>query len=397
MLHAHPAVALAGDGAFPFFKFLRNALAAKLGLGHSFDFDEPLHDYYFDRRRLFTGIQEADLEVAIDAEELARLRALMQRWCTDNDQYAPWLAPHLDQLGGETYGQVLAGLWPLVVRAYGGPDTAVAGIKEVWTGEFVPALLRSDDQLKVIYLTRDPRGVAASKKHRAEKYPWLFMGRQWRKLAALGWLYGRGASPARARTLALRFEDLITDPVGATEDICRFLELDWHPAMVDPAGFVNGRGRPWRQNTAYQARGAAGFDPATCRRWRGALARREIELIEFLCAPEMLLWDYELTGDWPPAAGADLILDPPAVPADELAGWITRTMDCSAAYTAEALARERLRYDLLDRGRGLELDRLGPLIERAFLTREVFKALLETAEGRGPGATPTREGDRRER
>ena len=95
MLHAHPRIALASDGTFPFYKFLRDALESGVGNAAGWGGDAPLADYYFNAhtRRTFEAIQSAILDLPIAAPELDRLRTAVARWCVGHPQYAPQAGP----------------------------------------------------------------------------------------------------------------------------------------------------------------------------------------------------------------------------------------------------------------------------------------------------------------
>ena len=47
-------------------------------------------------------------------------------------------------------------------------------IKEVWVDEFAPLLSKSNGQLKILHIIRDPRSVVASNFKSDNKYPLLF-------------------------------------------------------------------------------------------------------------------------------------------------------------------------------------------------------------------------------
>ncbi len=378
MLDAHPRIALASDPYLPFFKAFRTRMAA--GLGIVVDADAPLGDYYFSATglALFETIQEASLDVPLDRTELAGLRERIRAYGGD---YAPRLMPHLERVTGETYAEALHSMLGVVEEHGGKRGAEVVGFKEVWADEFIPCVARSFPDARFIQIVRDPRAVCASKNSRRPRYPWLFLARQWRKLAALAWSYG-GAARFDGRVLRLRYEDLVTEPEKTARDVCDFLGLPYADVMVVPAGWVDGAGRPWAQNTSFGV-GERRFDAGAIERWRQALASEEVALVETLCGPEMALHGYGLTVT--DRAGADdLVLAAPRVSDGDLAPWIHEVGGNDALTTAVEMAKEAVRRALLRASRD-DLAAVDPrVIEGSFLLREVFGAARD-ALAAGPG------------
>lgn len=90
-------------------------------------------------------------------------------------------------------------------------------------------LVRDGRDVALAYLERDkgPSSVAEAAFH-------------WHLRVARGRRSGERLGPDRYREY--RYEDLIDDPEATVRDICRFLELDYHPQMLDygdaAAGFL---------------------------------------------------------------------------------------------------------------------------------------------------------------
>jgi hypothetical protein len=100
---------------------------------------------------------------------------------------------------------------------------------------------RVPDSVRIVFLTRDGRGVFNSRRTSG------FTDRE----AALAWLrYNERALAVLSRNIPadrlyrLRYEDLMADPAGAIADLCTFLGLEWEEDMmrVDPTRhhIVNG-------------------------------------------------------------------------------------------------------------------------------------------------------------
>jgi len=308
MMNAHRRIAFASDPYSWIFKSFRNAVAADL-FG-SIDEDAPLDDYYFDadRQELMTRLQATSL--ARPVGDLDR-KKLLERTAAKAQPFSPAIVPHLDRLSGRTFADLLTAGLAIIRDTYGDADTSLVGFKEVWTNEFASHVLQISPEAKVIYIVRDPRAAAASNNVTDAKYPWVFLARQWRKLATYAWL----AQNAGDRACIVRFEDLVIDPMHETRRLCEFLGVEFDGVSVDPTRFVDGSGAPWRQNTSY-AEPKRGFDADAVERWREVLTPDEVAFIDTLCLPEMLAFGYE--PDTPSAPA----FEPPPLSMDQLSEWI---------------------------------------------------------------------------
>jgi hypothetical protein len=107
-----------------------------------------------------------------------------------------------------------------------------------------------------------------------------------RDLAALG--------PQRA--LEVRYETLVSEPARTLEAVCRFLELDFEPAMLEF----------WRSSPEHIGAHHSDliFNPVTTRsvnKWKKEMSPREVRHFELLAGRELRALGYEITdrsGDW---------------------------------------------------------------------------------------------------
>lgn len=344
MLATHPDIAFASDPFPQVYKAFRNAVAHSLDGFEGFDPDAPLGDYYFDERqqRLHRAIGATRLDLPTHGVDLDGLRAAIAARCR---LFSPRIAPHLDALRGGTFRALVDSGLGIVRTAYGDPRSRVVGTKEVWTGEFAAHLLDAFDDAKVICIVRDPRAVAASNNVGKAKYPWLFLARQWRKLAALAWVLAE-RSPAHAgRVKVIRYEDLIREPERRIGELCDFIGVALHRDLLDPATYRDGDRARWSQNTSYGAP-RQGFDTASMERWKTVLDAREVRFVEALCHAEMALFGYLPERFRPGDVSVDWALHPPRVAAPELSDWIRPYSPGPDALLREA-ALEALRVRLL--------------------------------------------------
>lgn len=370
-LNAHPMMAIAADPFTEVLKALRSEEAATLGL--SVPVMAPLGNYYFEPEGLLLLDQllnrtTLDCEFTIwDREHL--LEILAPR-C---EAYSGSLVPLLKMMDGSTYRELLDSLLNLVCEAYGNSQTKVVGFKEVWTNEFIPALARTYPNARFLTVCRDPRAVCASKNIREDRYPWTFMSIQWRKLTAMDYMF-RHDPILKGRIYSMRYEDYITEPEKTTREICEFLEIDWHPNIADHTSYKDGNGNPWVQNTAY-GKGAVSFDTTALERWRHTLSKREIELIEMMCGPEMELRGYERVYT-PVAPAGGMLLNPPCIKDEEQAAWMRGIIPNNPASITTELAHETIRQALIEIDDAHRANVLEEVVKSAFLDRQILDAII---------------------
>ena len=257
-------------------------------------------------------------------------------------EFSPEVAARADALEGETFTDVLRSAFSIVRESYGSAESKVAAFKTAWTDEFAGHVLDALPDARVIHILRDPRAVCASKNARPDKYPWLFLIRQWRKLAVFTWLAGQNPS-WRDRLLMIRYEDLIAQPEDWAEKIAAFLGIDPDPAMADARTFRDTGGHQWGGNSSHFENVYA-FNRASADKWKRALEPQEIAYIEHLCLPEMGIFGYEPTVEVTPEIPEALVFDPPRVPEDSLAKWIRPYEIASPEALIREMALESLRY-----------------------------------------------------
>jgi hypothetical protein len=85
-------------------------------------------------------------------------------------------------------------------------------------------------EARMIHLVRDGRDVALSLRE-------VWFGTRSIEKAALDWKAAIEVARREAKSLRhymeIRFEDLILDPARTLKQICEFIEIAWHPAMLD--------------------------------------------------------------------------------------------------------------------------------------------------------------------
>ena len=369
ILNAHPKISVASDPYFDFFKCYRTTIGNKLGLRLSTT--EPLGDYYFSSNdtRLLHEILNSDLDLPFNASDRILLtKELFNRAKT----YSPAICKFLGSaVKGETYKELLDNLLDIMAMAYGKPGCLFIGFKEVWANEFIPALAYAYPEARFIQIIRDPRAVSASKNAKNTCYPWLFLGRQWRKLTALSWLNQQNHT-IRERVLTLLYEDLVNDSTRTIKELCSFLKIEYFEAMARPDDFIDGSGQQWRQNTNYGV-GGISFDTQATQRWKTSLMKDEQNFIVYLCYPEMALFGYN--SDHEPQMDEDLLISPPLVLAERLAEWIKNAMPNNPLNTVLNLSHEKIRYALLNMKQDKFEKADEELVNASFLDLQIANAI----------------------
>ena len=349
MLNAHPQIAFASDPFAPVFKAFRNTAARAHGI--AIDLDAPLDDYYFhaEKQRLREAVESSDPYLPLQGWPPEELR---QRIVAGASRFSARICERLDLLNMSSFAAAIESGFSCVGVVYGDSATRAVGFKEVWTGEFAPLILREFPQARVIYVVRDPRAVCASKNVHAEKYPWLFLVRQWRKLAAIGW-YMKHCPEWSRRVLLLRYEDLIQAPETVVQEISEFLGLPVSKTLLDPRLFTDGSGETWVQNSSYFKNGRT-YERGSIDKWREVLVDGELQLVEAACYWEMRLFDYTVERFDPGAPDPVWFMSPPVVPERDLAVWIRPFSDTRPDRVVADCALDFARHCVLTSGKTCE-------------------------------------------
>ena len=153
----------------------------------------------------------------------------------------------------------------------------------------VPTLLAWFPNAKIVHTFRDPRAILASEhkkrlqqlqnrsSKRQQQGDWLgalayraaapvasllivlYITSAWLRAAHLHYRYQR-RYPNHYRMS--RFEDLVGEPEENVQELCRFLDLQFHADMLNPP----------RVDSSFERKQETGFDPQTLDRWQDALS-----------------------------------------------------------------------------------------------------------------------------
>lgn len=155
----------------------------------------------------------------------------------------------------------------------------------------------AEDELKFIYVLRNPFDVMASLKHSHIHTGWRGY-RDLLEVQARNWRRSTSAILARAYAerqnfLVIRYEDFVRDPVGSGSHLCEFVGVDFEKdAMLNREEYAY-----HDTNTSFPERFAKREDKATyiyqAESRKACLTRAEIELISHICGETALSLGYE--------------------------------------------------------------------------------------------------------
>jgi hypothetical protein len=142
---------------------------------------------------------------------------------------------------------------------------------------------------RVVHMLRDPRDVLASQRamwgSRAQHI--VSTTHDWRRSAALA---RHHQAVHRGSYAVVRYEDLVIDPGRVVRDLCRTLDLDYRPTMLDAAWqprWPDGEGGDSRPAGASTA-----ISPGSVARHLRDLAPGEATYVEWRARREMDDWGY---------------------------------------------------------------------------------------------------------
>lgn len=295
MLSVHPEMYMAADPYLPLFRSLRNGILRQADpeIRNAVNPEGPLDDYYFSRTkwRALGTIQNATLDVPFASSDRP---ALLEAMTTRAKLSAGNVVPLLDQLNGSSYKELFQSALKILEEAAQTQGRRWVGLNENWAVEFFPALARSFPDAKFMVLLRDPRGPVASallEKEKAKVPHVLSFARHWRKAAALMLKYQKD-SLFEGRLLTLTYEHLVREPEQSARQLCDFLGVKFLPEMLDTDRYLGADGKKWTGNS-HQKTQTKGIYASSVRAWQKDLSPEAVELVEFICDPDMRLLGHE--------------------------------------------------------------------------------------------------------
>ena len=325
MLASHSEVACASDPFLPLYKHIRNKI-----IGRDIKDESPLQDYYFDSNSIETYKVLKNIRIAeinVSSNDLEYIKHKIKEY---TKPFSPRIAESVDKLKGSTVDNIVECGMNLVGEVYGGEDSSLIATKEVWANEFGSILIQNGLVNKVIHIVRDPRAVIASNIASGQVYPLIFTLRQWRKLAGIAIM-----NQDNKNHKIIRYEDIMNDKKKASEEICKYIGVDFDVNMVREETYRDGDGQPWKRNTSYRNKKMTkitGTDD-----WKNVLSLVQKQYIEKYAGREMSIFGYK----------KELECYPSTIGYDEkdirYANWINKYADYNWIFE-EQKEKKRLEY-----------------------------------------------------
>jgi len=180
-------------------------------------------------------------------------------------------------------------------KAFNAGNILWCGFKDLWIVEFYTLLAKAFPEAKFIIIIRDPRGATSSIIKRREKapkdVPLLYsFARSWRKHVAFTKTFMKN-SLFKNRLFVFRYEDFVRSPEEKTRDVCKFLNIEYDPSMLDVSNFRPISGNVWSGWSNFDVPSKSIYTDSV-ELWKNCLNKGIIEFIEFVCEPEMKLFNY---------------------------------------------------------------------------------------------------------
>jgi hypothetical protein len=309
ILSVHPQIQVYQDPLLPFFKMFRSAVMKQIH-GPIIPISKPLDEYYYfdEKLAVLNAIQASNLDISFQKSDF---KILIEELRNRMSFSSPKLIPYLDSLSGGTYASVFQSTIRIMEKAWGKTGIEWPGFNENWAIEFFKPVSVTRPDAKFIVLIRDVRAAIASHmklvSHQSENPLYQYekgedmialvmsFARCWRKQVAFLIQYSGG--PFNDRLHWLRYEDLVSDPEKEIVATCKFLGVDYSSDMIETESFISPDGSRWLPNSNHYGVSRSGIYTETVEKWKTTLPLPIIELIEFICAPELDLLGYEVEID----------------------------------------------------------------------------------------------------
>lgn len=358
---------MASDPLLPLFRSLRTAIV-RSRLNPEFDGSLPLDDYYFsdDKLKVLDTIQGSSLDLTFPSGELSRLQEELRNRMNLATKEC---APYVELIQGQTYrGLFTAGLG-VIQKGLNAGQKKWVGFNDNWVIEFFPLLARAFPTARFIIMLRDPRGAVASalRQKDANKIPFIYsFCRHWRKYAAFTEVF-QTMEEMKDRFFFLSYEQLVKEPEETGNTLCKFLDLTFEEDMLDTTKYRSLSSEQWINYSNFDVP-EQGIYTTSTDSWKKHLSQEATEFVEFVCEPEMRLFDYsplEYQGGFPSQGALKFLYEDD----QKCMGWRGHYESLEREVGFELLRKQFL---LLNKLVGSEA-----LVRKLFLFNEVFDRIKQ--------------------
>lgn len=311
-LNAHPQIAFESDPIAPIFNSFRHDIAKKEYKTKNLRFS-PLEDYFDKNTDLLNLILHSNLKTILKKNIANKILRLIKEKNLPFEN-GNWTSTFTGFKNCKNYSDAINQAIKHI-DSISKKKSKVVGFKEVWTNEMAAPLLRSFNNSKSIIITRDPRSILASRNAMMQKYPPIFIARQWRKSIFIENFLKKNF---KDRVLSVRYEDLITKKEKYFKKICKFLDVKFSKNLLDEDKYLDGQGNPWKKNSSFSYEGKRYIVSSnenfkkkirlkdkflkknnikSKEKWKSTLSKNDINTIEFICYDEMKYMNYKLVNN----------------------------------------------------------------------------------------------------
>jgi len=298
MMSLNSKVKMASDPFLPIYSQIRNHVMLDFTKG-TYDISVPLNDYYYslDQIKEKQLVENFNPSVFIPSKAKPYLKSsLYDRMGLASRE----LLKYVDDLLTEeniTYTDLFYKLHSVLEIAYE-KEQAYVGANDNWVIEFLPLLVKIFPEAKFIVIIRDPRGAVASslglKKKNPKLVPLIYsFVRHLRKHMAYAIEYINNPIYSE-KVKVIRYEDLCLNPENELREVCDFLGIGFNSIMLETEKFRPIVGDKWVKYSNFNVP-EQGIYTQSIDGWKVRLSNEVIELVEFLCSPEMNYFNYNTT------------------------------------------------------------------------------------------------------
>jgi hypothetical protein len=208
--------------------------------------------------------------------------------------------PDIDDLvpEGETFtpARLVGALYTAYANQHG---AARWGDKTPTYTSHIELLHRIFPRARFIHLIRDGRDVALSVLDtwgRRAHVDLVFAARSWVRRVAEACCSGGRFDPESY--LELRYEDLVVEPEKELRRVCRFLDEDFHPKMLQ----FHLTAEEWIQEGGFHDAVRNPLTTERIDRWRKEMSASDLRVFEAVAGPTLTGLGYELVSERPPTA-----------------------------------------------------------------------------------------------
>lgn len=163
-----------------------------------------------------------------------------------------------------------------------------------WTN--IPTFLTMYPEGKALHIIRDPRDVLASYREVTIEPRYRYLDAVFACLHSMNWAATTGAALPNDSYLVLKHEDFVTKPEQTTRQICRFLDIEFEPDMLDTSQFRNYEGKRWEGNSAF-GDVSNQISSRSINRWHSKLQDFELIFVESIIGEDLLKhFGYQASG-----------------------------------------------------------------------------------------------------